>query len=75
MSACRGEFPPNNPVFPSGSAAAIPASSQDARPVSIDAPDIVYTAEDDEAIDKFLKVESEYLYARRASIGLFKLSE
>ena len=62
MAAYRGEFPPNNPVFPAGSAAAIPASSQDVHPVAIDAPDIVYTAEDDAAIDKFLKAQSRFLY-------------
>ena len=63
MAAYRGEFAPNHPVFPAGSATAIPASSKEVRPVAIDVPDLVYTADDDAAIDQYLKVESEFLHA------------
>ncbi|KAJ7227334.1 GMC oxidoreductase-domain-containing protein [Mycena pura] len=50
MASYRGEFAPDHPQFPVGSQAACgPADG----PVPIMAPDIVYTAEDDEAIDTF----------------------
>ncbi|TBU37889.1 alcohol oxidase-like protein [Dichomitus squalens] len=53
MSSYRGEYAPDHPTFPQDSEAAV---SQDHNtPVAIDAPDIVYTKEDDEAIDDFLK--------------------
>ncbi|KAJ7261758.1 alcohol oxidase-like protein [Mycena haematopus] len=46
----RGEFAPEHPQFAAGSAAVCgPADG----PVPISAPDIVYSAEDDEAIDQF----------------------
>jgi alcohol oxidase len=38
----------SNPVFPEGSAAACSDS-----PIDISAPDLIYTPEDDKAIDKF----------------------
>lgn len=50
MGFYRGEYPDNHPVFPTGSTAVC----QDAAgPVDNDAPDIMYTTEDDNAIDKF----------------------
>ncbi|KAJ6512998.1 GMC oxidoreductase-domain-containing protein [Mycena sanguinolenta] len=50
MDSYRGEFPPEHPNFAAGSAAACgPADG----PVPISAPDIVYSAEDDEAIDQY----------------------
>ncbi|KAI1785923.1 alcohol oxidase-like protein [Ganoderma leucocontextum] len=53
MSSYRGEYTPDRPKFPAGSAAAVPPNHT--TPISIDAPDIVYTKEDDQAIDDFLK--------------------
>ncbi|KAG9316440.1 GMC oxidoreductase-domain-containing protein [Chiua virens] len=46
----RGELQPKHPIFPAGSAAECKEAHQ---PVPIDAPEIVYTAEDDKAIDDF----------------------
>ncbi|KAG2131588.1 GMC oxidoreductase-domain-containing protein [Suillus bovinus] len=50
MASYRGEIAAGHPNFPEGSAAACREAS---GPVDIDAPDIVYTAEDDEAISRF----------------------
>ena len=63
MASYKGEFAVNHPEYPVGSAAGIPTHpDDDLRPAAIDAPDIVYTAEDDEAIDKYLKAQSECLF-------------
>ncbi|KAJ7260517.1 alcohol oxidase-like protein [Mycena haematopus] len=50
MDSFRGEFAPDHPQFAAGSAAVCGPSD---GPVPISAPDIVYSAEDDEAIDRF----------------------
>ncbi|KAG2367142.1 GMC oxidoreductase-domain-containing protein [Suillus spraguei] len=50
MPSYRGEVPSRHPCFPEGSAAVCGETS---GPVDLNAPDIIYTAEDDEAIDKF----------------------
>ncbi|KAG2153654.1 GMC oxidoreductase-domain-containing protein [Suillus bovinus] len=50
MASYRGEVTAGHPDFPEGSAAACGEAS---GPVDLNAPDIVYTAEDDEAIDRF----------------------
>ncbi|KAG2113893.1 GMC oxidoreductase-domain-containing protein [Suillus discolor] len=50
MASYRGEVAADHPNFPEGSAAACREAS---GPVDLNAPDIVYTAEDDEAIDRF----------------------
>lgn len=50
MPSYRGEIPAGHPHFPEGSAA---ACGETVGPVDLNAPDIAYTAEDDEAIDKF----------------------
>jgi alcohol oxidase len=50
MPSYRGEASVRHPSFPEGSAAACGEAS---GPVDMNAPDIIYTAEDDEAIDKF----------------------
>ncbi|KAG1849310.1 GMC oxidoreductase-domain-containing protein [Suillus tomentosus] len=50
MASYRGEVAADHPDFPEGSAAACGEAS---GPVDINAPDIVYTAEDDEAISQF----------------------
>ncbi|KAG1750335.1 GMC oxidoreductase-domain-containing protein [Suillus paluster] len=46
----RGEVPTGHPPFPEGSAA---VCGEVAGPVDLNAPDIIYTAEDDVVIDKF----------------------
>ncbi|KAG1874709.1 GMC oxidoreductase-domain-containing protein [Suillus subalutaceus] len=50
MTSYRGEVAAGHPDFPEGSAAACREAS---GPVDLHAPDIVYTAEDDEAINQF----------------------
>ncbi|KAG2043133.1 GMC oxidoreductase-domain-containing protein [Suillus americanus] len=50
MTSYRGEVAAGHPDFPEGSAAACREAS---GPVDLNAPDIVYTAEDDEAINQF----------------------
>ena len=66
MRCYRGEFAPGHPVFPAGSAAAVPAAPDGATrpsPVAVDSPDIVYTSADDDAIDELLKAQSKCLTA------------
>ncbi|KAG2035609.1 alcohol oxidase-like protein [Suillus americanus] len=50
MPSYRGETPAGHPCFPEGSAAVCRETS---GPVDLNAPDLIYTAEDDEAIDRF----------------------
>jgi alcohol oxidase len=50
MASYRGEVAAGHPNFPEGSAAACREAS---GPVDLNAPDIVYTTEDDKAIDQF----------------------
>ncbi|KAG2088378.1 uncharacterized protein F5147DRAFT_587704, partial [Suillus discolor] len=50
MSSYRGEVTAGYPDFPEGSAAACKEAS---GPVDLNAPDIIYTAEDDKAINQF----------------------
>jgi len=50
MPSYRGEIPASHPSFPEGSAAVCGAAS---GPVDLNAPDIIYTPEDDAAIEKF----------------------
>ncbi|KAJ7096509.1 GMC oxidoreductase-domain-containing protein [Mycena belliarum] len=50
MAVYRGEHLPGNPTFASGSVA---LCQDDAKPVDIAAPDIVYTAADDAAIEAY----------------------
>jgi alcohol oxidase len=50
MPSYRGETPAGHPCFPEGSAA---ACGETTGPVDFNAPDLIYTAEDDEAIDRF----------------------
>lgn len=56
MPSYRGEVAAGHPCFPEGSAATCGEAS---GPVEVDAPDIVYTAEDDEAIDEFHRDHSK----------------
>ncbi|KAJ6520924.1 GMC oxidoreductase-domain-containing protein [Mycena vulgaris] len=50
MDSYRGEFAPEHPQFAAGSPAACVEAD---GPVPLSAPDIVYSAEDDEAIDRY----------------------
>ncbi|KAG1822236.1 hypothetical protein DFJ58DRAFT_810369 [Suillus subalutaceus] len=50
MSCYRGEVTAGHPDFPEGSAAVCREAS---GPVDLNAPDIIYTAEDDKAINQF----------------------
>ncbi|KAI0633730.1 alcohol oxidase-like protein [Trametes polyzona] len=54
MTCYRGEYAPDHPVFHEGSDAAL-QEPESALPVALDAPNLVYTAEDDAAIDKLLR--------------------
>ncbi|KAI0829921.1 alcohol oxidase-like protein [Trametes gibbosa] len=64
MSSYRGEYLPDQPVFPEGSAAGGPEARR-STPAPIDAPDIVYTEEDDKAIDEYIR--SHLMYAWHAN--------
>ena len=52
MKSYRGEIIPAHPNFPKGSEA---ATSDSAKPVDVLAPKINYTAEDDRAIDDYIR--------------------
>lgn len=52
MKYYRGEFPSGHPEFDAKSAAAI---SENPHPVAIDAPDIQYTAEDNEVVKNYVR--------------------
>lgn len=56
MPSYRGEYVPRHPVFPKGSQA---ACNEDAKPVPMDAPDLVYTDEDNKALDEHLRKSVE----------------
>ncbi|KAJ8591710.1 alcohol oxidase [Rhizopogon salebrosus TDB-379] len=63
MPSYRGEASVRHPSFPEGSAAACGEAS---GPVDMNAPDIIYTAEDDEVIDKFHR---DYVVSTWHSLG------
>ncbi|KAG1740654.1 GMC oxidoreductase-domain-containing protein [Suillus lakei] len=50
MPSYRGEVPVGHPCFPEGSAA---VCGETTGPVDLNAPDLIYTAEDDEMIDRY----------------------
>ena len=52
MPAFRGEFATGHPSFPQGSAAAVIESG---TPTANKAPDITYSAEDDQAIEEWVR--------------------
>jgi len=58
MPSYRGEVSAGHPLFPEGSAAVCREVS---GPVDLNAPDIVYTPEDDGAIDSFHRDHSKSL--------------
>ncbi|ETW83635.1 GMC oxidoreductase 6 [Heterobasidion irregulare TC 32-1] len=57
MPLFRGEYAPLHPKFPEGSAAQVCVKRDgiEAGPVPINAPDLVYGEEDDQAIEKFIR--------------------
>lgn len=59
MPCYRGEYTPWHPQFSETSAA---LCHDDARPVPIDAPDIVYSEEDDKAIEICTRKHSTYTF-------------
>ena len=56
MPCYEGEYIPGHPVFPNGSEA---ECKSDVKPVPIAAPRIRYTAEDDKALDDYLRKSGE----------------
>ena len=65
MPLFRGEYAPLHPKFPEGSAAQVfvKRDGVEAGPVPIDAPDLVYGEEDDQAIEKFMRESGEWCSA------------
>jgi alcohol oxidase len=61
MSSFRGELAPAHPAFKGDS---LLACGPKEGPVAMDAPDLVYTQEDDEIIDKFHREKSKCLLYR-----------
>ena len=62
MAAYNGERVADHPKFPPESAAevlAVAEEGQEPRPVPMNAPDIVYSVDDDGAIDDMLKAHCE----------------
>lgn len=56
MACYRGEYTPAHPAFSKNSAAVCKGGDDhDVRPVDIGAPDIQYTAEDEEAIEEYTR--------------------
>jgi len=58
MPVFDGELISGNPVFAEGSSAAY----KDTSPVHVSAPDIIYSAEDDEAIDAYCRKFGVYIF-------------
>ena len=58
MASYRGEFESGHPSFPEGSQAATGAKP---GPVAISSPDIVYSVEDNEAIDNHHRKTGPYI--------------
>jgi alcohol oxidase len=57
MASYRGEFEPGHPRYPEGSQAACKAST---GPVDASSPDLIYSAEDNVAIDTYHRENSLY---------------
>ena len=53
MASYRGEIAVDHPNFAVGSAAAIPEAP--VQSIGVEAPDIVYTAEDDEVLEEYIR--------------------
>jgi alcohol oxidase len=58
MASYRGEFEPGHPRFPQGSQAATGAST---GPVDVSSPDIIYSTEDNQAIDTYHRERGLYI--------------
>lgn len=61
MTSYRGEIARDHPQFAPGSAAVVPEGRLQAASVGIDASDIVYSAEDDKAVETHIKANSEHI--------------
>lgn len=74
MDSYRGELAAGHPEFPAGSQAALKITASGPDP--IDSPKIVYTAEDDAAIDEFHRNTGSplYLAIRYSSLKCFILN-
>ena len=59
MASYRGEFGPGHPRFPIGSQAAINLTT---APVDVSSPNIVYSSEDNDAIDTFHREMGMYIW-------------
>ncbi|RXW15046.1 hypothetical protein EST38_g10804 [Candolleomyces aberdarensis] len=70
MPLYRGELPEWHPTFPVGSDAASKAVN---TPVGIDAPKLVYTAEDDAAIDEFHRNRGMVSFSFTMGVANYKL--
>lgn len=68
MACYRGEVEYRHPQFPEGSQA---ASRVSAGPVEASAADIIYSAEDNEAIDAFHRKRGLYIRILLCSIAMF----
>jgi hypothetical protein len=58
MASYRGEFEFAHPRFPEGSQAAYSSTG----PVDISSPDIIYSTEDNEAIDTYIRKNGPYIF-------------
>jgi hypothetical protein len=58
MACYRGEYVRDHPRFPEGSRAAVGVST---APVDISSPDIIYSTEDNEAIDRYHRERGPYV--------------
>lgn len=58
MKCYRGEYAPYHPSFPEGSDA---TCKEDTMPIPVDAPDIAYSKDDDDAIWKYLQAHCKCL--------------
>lgn len=66
MASSRGEIARDHPKFAPGSAAAVPQGPVQAGSVGVDAPDIVYSTEDDEVVATHIKANSECIVGLRS---------
>ena len=68
MASYRGEIVRDHPRFAPGSAAAVPQTPVQAGSVGVDAPDIVYSAEDDKAVETHIKANSECFHKLTSAV-------
>ena len=69
MKSFRGEIPGGHPKFASTPAVAVTGGTPSSLildapgPVDIDTPAIMYTPEDDKAIDEYVKATGEFVFS------------